>query len=263
MKKSLLKVIAPLAAASMLLAACGSDNSTGSDGEITKLVAGTEATFAPFEYMDKSGKIIGIDSEILDAIAEETGVDIEMKNVGWDPLFSQVQNNEIQLGASGITINDKRKETYDFTEPYYEATQVIVVKEGSDVKSLADLEGKKVSVQINTTGHEAAKKAFGETSTNISAFENLPVALLEVINNSTAGAIGDNAVVYEYLKNNPDSGLTVIEDDAFDKEYYGLMVKKGNKEVLDILNEGLDAIKENGKLNEIVEKYTGVTQELE
>lgn len=158
MKKSLLKVIAPLAAASMLLAACGSDNSTGSDGEITKLVAGTEATFAPFEYMDKSGKIIGIDSEILDAIAEETGVDIEMKNVGWDPLFSQVQNNEIQLGASGITINDKRKETYDFTEPYYEATQVIVVKEGSDVKSLADLEGEKVSVQINTTGHEAAKK---------------------------------------------------------------------------------------------------------
>jgi len=139
----------------------------------------------------------------------------------------------------------------------------MVVKEGSDVKSLADLEGKKVSVQINTTGHEAAKKALGETSQDIAAFENMPVAIMEVINGSTAAAIGDNAVVYEYLKNNPDAKLTVIEDPAFEKEYYGLMVKKGNKEVLDILNEGLKAIKENGKLDEIVKKYTGVTQELE
>ncbi|MGM9949036.1 MAG: basic amino acid ABC transporter substrate-binding protein [Lysinibacillus sp.] len=263
MKKGLLKVMAPLAAASFLLAACGSDESTGSDGEITKLVAGTEATFAPFEYMDDSGKIIGIDSEIVDAIAEETGVEIEMKNVGWDPLFHQVKNGEIEMGASGITINDERKETYDFTEPYFEATQVLVVKKGSDVEKLADLEGKKVSVQINTTGHIAAKKAFGETSTNIAAFENMPVAIMEVINGSTAAAIGDNAVVYEYLKNNPNAELEVIEDPTFDKEYYGLMVKKGNKEVLDILNEGLAAIKENGKLDEIVEKYTGVTQELE
>ncbi len=263
MKKGLLKVMAPLAAASLLLAACGSDDSTGADGEITKLVAGTEATFAPFEYMDDSGKIIGIDSEIVEAIAEETGVEIEMKHVGWDPLFEQVKNGEIELGASGITINDERKETYDFTEPYFEATQVIVVKKDSDVEKLADLDGKKVSVQINTTGHIAAKKAFGETSTNIAAFENMPVALMEVINGSTAAAIGDNAVVYEYLKNNPDAELEVIEDPAFDKEYYGLMVQKGNEEVLNILNEGLAAIKENGKLDEIVEKYTGVTQELE
>ncbi|KGR82816.1 basic amino acid ABC transporter substrate-binding protein [Lysinibacillus odysseyi] len=263
MKKSLLKVIAPLAAASMLLAACGSDDSTGADGEIKKLVAGTEATFAPFEYMDDSGKIIGIDSEIVDAIAEETGIEIEMKHVGWDPMLEQVKNGEIEMGASGITINDKRKKVYDFTEPYYEANLVMVVKEGSDVKSLADLKGKKVSVQINTTGHEAAKKALGETSQDIAAFENMPVAIMEVINGSTAAAIGDNAVVYEYLKNNPDAKLTVIEDTAFEKEYYGLMVKKGNKEVLDILNEGLKAIKENGKLDEIVKKYTGVTQELE
>lgn len=263
MKKSLLKAIVPFAAASMLLAACGSDNSTGSDGEIKKLTAGTEATFAPFEYMDDSGKIIGIDSEIVEAIAEETGIEIEMKHVGWDPMLEQVKNGEIELGAAGITISEKRKKVYDFTEPYYEANLVIVVKEGSDVKSLADLEGKKVSVQINTTGHEAAKKALGEKSQDIAAFENMPVAIMEVINGSTAAAIGDNAVVYEYLKNNPDAKLTVIEDEAFEKEYYGLMVKKGNKEVLDILNEGLEAIKENGKLDEIVKKYTGVTQELE
>ena len=251
-KKGLFKIVAPLAAASMLLAACGADDSSNSsDGELTKLVAGTEATFAPFEYMNESGEIVGIDREILDAIAEETGVEIEMRSVGWDPLFTQVKNSEIELGASAITINDKRKETYDFTTPYFEATQVIVVKNDSTVKSLADLEDQKIAVQINSTGHEAAKKVFGETSTNIAAFENLPVALLEVINGSTVAAIGDNAVVYEYLKNNPDADLKVIEDGSFDKEYYGLMVKKGNKEVLDLLNEGLEKMKESGKLAEI------------
>ena len=150
-KKGLFKVVAPLAAAAMLLTACGADdssNSSSSGDEITKLVAGTEATFAPFEYMDESGEIVGIDREILDAIAEETGVEIEMRNVGWDPLFSQVKNNEIEVGASAITINDKRKETYDFTVPYFEATQVIVVKNDSTVESLADLDGQKISVQI-------------------------------------------------------------------------------------------------------------------
>lgn len=264
-KKCVLKMLVPFTAAAMILAACGSDDEgkTGDDGEITKLVAGTEATFAPFEYMNDKGEIIGIDKEILDAIAEEIDVEIEMRNVGWDPLFAQIKNKEIEIGASGITINDKRKADYDFTKPYYEATQVIVVKEGSSIKSLADLDGKKISVQINTTGHEAAKKQFGETNSNISAFENLPVAILEVINGSTEAAIGDNAVVYEYLKNNPDAKLTVIEDAAFDKEYYGIMVRKGNKEVLDKLDEGLAKIKENGKLDEIIKKYTGVTQELE
>ena len=266
-KKGLFKAVAPLAAVSILLAACGADDSSNagssSDGEITKLVAGTEATFAPFEYMNESGEIVGIDREVLGAIAEETGIEIEMRNVGWDPLFAQVKNNEIDLGASGITISEKRKQDYDFTDPYYEATQVIVVKEGSTIASLADLDDKKISVQINTTGHEAAKKQFGETNLNISAFESLPVALLEVINGSTDAAIGDNTVVYEYLKNNPDAKLTVIEDDAFEKEYYGLMVKKGNEKVLEKLNEGLAKMKENGKLDEIVEKYTGVKQGLE
>lgn len=257
-------MLVPFTAAAMILGACGADDGkTGDGGETKKFVAGTEATFAPFEYMNEKGEIIGIDKEILDAIAEETDVEIEMQNVGWDPLFAQVKNKEIEIGASAITINDKRKVEYDFTAPYYEATQVIVVKEGSSIKSLADLEDKKISVQINTTGHEAAKKQFGETNKNISAFENLPVAILEVINGSTDAAIGDNAVVYEYIKNNPDAKLTVIEDKAFEKEYYGLMVKKGNKEVLDTLNEGLEKMKENGKLDEIVKKYTGVTQELE
>lgn len=254
-RKSLMFAMLMLAALSFVLAACGTgDDSSSSDGngETTKkFVGGTEATFAPFESMDDKGNIVGIDVDILDAIFSELDVDYELKHVGWDPVFEKVRSGELDFGASGITITKKRMQSYDFTDPYYEATQVIVVKEDSPVKSAEDLKGKKISVQINTTGHEAAKKLFGETSKDISAFENLPLAIQKVIDGATEAAIGDNAVVDEYLKNNPNKKLKVIKDNTFDKEYYGLMVKKGNKETLDLLNEGIKKIKENGKLKEI------------
>lgn len=257
-KKGLFKVVAPLAAASMLLAACGSDDSSSSDGsssssdgEMTKLVAGTEATYAPFEYLDDKGNVVGIDSDILAAIGEEMGVEIEMKNVGWDSMMSQVTTGEIDMGAAAITITEDRKATYDFTEPYYEASLLIVTKEDSDIKKFEDLKDKKVSVQINTTGHIAAQDLQGKGSTNILAYENFSVALTEVLTGAADAAIGDNAVILEYIKNNPDSGLKTIEDDSFEVDYFGFMVKKGNTEVLNLLNEGLQKIKDNGKLAEI------------
>lgn len=251
-----------LMAFAVVLAACGSSENSSSSkdsksesGETSlkdkKILVGTEATFAPFEYMDDNGNIVGIDKDIVDAIFTELGMEYEMRHVGWEAVFQQVQNGELDMGASGITITDERKETFDFTEPYFEATQVIVVTEDSPIESAKDLEGKKVSVQINSTGHQAAKKLLGETNPNILAYENLPLAIQEVINGTAQAAIGDNAVVYEYLKNNPNAKLKVIEDDAFEKEYYGFIVKKGNKELLDLLNEGLQKIKENGKLAEI------------
>lgn len=254
-KKKLLSTFISAIAVSMLLTACGTDSkesgSSDGSGAKEKLVAGTEATFAPFESLDDNGKIVGIDVDTLNAIGKETGNQFEIKNIGWEPVFQQVTNGEIDLGASGITITKERKQSYDFTDPYFEATQLIVVKEGSKIKSLNDLKDKKIAVQINTTGHIAAKKLQGKSSANIKAYENQPLAFQEVINGSVDAAIGDNAVVNEYLKNNPDAKLKTIEDSAFEKEYYGFMVKKGNKEVLDVLNKGLKKIKENGKLAEI------------
>ena len=249
--KKLFKWVAPLAAASIILTACGADEETSGSKEYTKIVAGTEATYAPFEYLDDKGKVVGLDAEILTAIGEEMGIETEIKNVGWDSMMSQVTNGEIDMGAAAITITDERKETYDFTDPYYEASLLIVTKEGSTVASLDDLKDKKVSVQINTTGHKAAQDLQGIASSKILAYENFSVALKEVLTGAAEAAIGDNAVILEYLKNNPDSGLKAVEDNSFEKDYFGFMVKKGNKELLDILNEGLQKIKDNGKLAEI------------
>jgi len=242
---------------STVLFACGGGDeeadATEDDGEISKLVVGTDATYAPMEYMDDSGEIVGIDIDIVDAIAEEIGVEVEYKNIGWEPLFPAVDNGEVDFAVSSITITEEREESYDFTDPYYVAKQVILVPDGSDITSFEDLEDDKViSAQINTTEHIVVQDLIGETNPNILAAETMPLAITEMLNGNADASVGDNSTVNEYMENNPNEDVEVIEDDDnVDQEHYGLMVKKGNDEVRELLNEGIAKIKENGKLEEI------------
>lgn len=258
MKKSLWALLMIVAAFTLVLAGCGTKEDTSSDGSTSGSSEGkkvykvaTEATNAPFESVDDKGNIVGIDLDVIQAIADEMNFEVEWQNTGWEAVFQTVKNSEADIGASGITVTDERKETYDFTEPYYESQLLIVVKEDSNIKSLTELKDKKISVQINTTGHMAAKKLQGDASTNIMAFESQPIAIQEMLNGNVDATIGDNAVVYEYMKANPKAKIKVVNDDNFEKEYYGFIVRKGNEELLSLLNEGLQKIKDNGKLKEI------------
>lgn len=245
----------------IFLVGCGADeddsNTSGAEGEsddVKKLVVGTDATYAPMEYMDEKGNIVGIDVDIVNAIAEAAGFEVEYKNYGWEPLFPAVDNGEVDFAMSSITIDDKRKESYDFTDPYFMANQLILVPEDSDITSFADLMGKRVSAQINTTGHLVTAELLGNTNKDILAAETTPLAITEMINGNADATVADNSVILEYQMNNPDAKLKTIEDEGFDKEYYGLMVKKGNDEVLKLLNKGIQKIKENGKLKEITDQ---------
>ncbi|GLC89828.1 basic amino acid ABC transporter substrate-binding protein [Lysinibacillus piscis] len=257
MKKRLSMLVMVVAAFMLVLAGCGTKEGGSADGGKKVYKVGTEATFAPFESVDASGKIVGIDVDILQAIADEMDFAVEWENIGWEPVFQAVKNGEKDLGASGITITEDRQQEFDFTDPYYNSQLVIVVKEDSPITEdsqitpLEQLKDKKISVQINATGHVAAQKLQGEKSTNIFAYETQPIAIQEMLNGNVDATIGDNAVVYEYIKAHPDQKLKVIEDKTFEIEHYGFMVKKGNKELLDLLNEGLKKIKENGKYKEI------------
>lgn len=236
---------------SLVLCGCGTNStSSGNGGEEKKYVVATDATYAPMEYMDKDGNIVGVDIDIVKAIAEELDIEVEFKNYGWEPLFTAVENGEVDFAVSSITITDDRKKSHDFTEPYYTANQLILVPDDSSVSKFADLKDKRVSVQINTTGHTVAKELLGNTSSKIVATETMPLAILEMVNGNADAAIGDNVVILDYKKNNPKE-IKTIEDESFEKEYYGLMVKKGNTELVDLLNEGIAKLKENGKLKEI------------
>lgn len=245
-----------LASLSVLLFACGSDSkdsdaTSSGDADKKVYVIATDATYAPMEYMDDKGNIVGIDIEIVDAIAEAAGIEIEYKNYGWEPLFPAVKSGEVDLAVSSITITEDRQKEFDFSDPYFEANQLILVPEDSKIANFAELKDKKVSAQINTTGHIVVMGLLGETSKNIVATETMPFAITEMINGNADAAVGDNAVIIDYQKNNPNVKLKVVEDSSFEIEKYGLMVKKGNTEMLEILNEGIKKIKENGKLKEI------------
>ena len=242
-----------LSSVCLALVGCGTDSATGDKGEggDKKYVVATDATYAPMEYMDDKGNIVGTDIDILNALAEELDIELEFKNYGWEPLFTAVSNEEVDFAVSSITITEERKETYDFSDPYYTANQLILVPEDSSVAKFDDLKDKRVSVQINTTGHEVVKGLLGNTSSKIVATESMPLAISEMLNGNADAAIGDNAVINDYKKNNPKVALKTVEDETFEKEYYGIMVKKGNTELLTLLNDGIAKLKENGKLKEI------------
>lgn len=246
-RKMLLVVTVLLLSMALIVTGCGSKTASG--GKVYKV--GTDATYAPMEYMDEKGNIVGLDIDIVKEIAKAAGFEVEFIHYGWDPLFPAVSDGLVDFAVSSITITDDRKLDYDFSDPYFYANQLILVPEGSSISSSADLKDKKVSVQIGTTGHEVVKDILGATSPNVMAYDTMPLAIQTMLNGDADASVGDNSVVNGYIQNNPNAKVKTINDDSFEREYYGLMVKKGNKEIVDLLNKGIKAIKETGKLKEL------------
>ncbi|SCC19640.1 amino acid ABC transporter substrate-binding protein, PAAT family (TC 3.A.1.3.-) [Fictibacillus enclensis] len=259
------KVILFLLLLSMLaLAACGSQSTSGSEGgsKNEKLVVGTDAAYAPFEYL-KDGKIVGFDADLLKAVMKEAKLKYELKNTGWEPLFASLKSEQVQAGISAITINDKRKQTYDFSSPYFESINKILVKEGSPIKGVDDLKGKKVSVQNGTTGQDALEKKFGKGDANVKKYETNVLAIQALLNGEVDAVVADNTVVDEYAKNNPDKKLTVVDDKTnFESEYYGIAFPKGseNKKKID---KALKTVIDNGTYSKVYKKWFKVEPNLD
>jgi len=215
----------------------------------------TNAEFPPFESTLPSGEIVGYDIDLMNAIAKASNIKIKIQHQGWDAMLKAVENGNADIGASGITIRDDRKQKYDFTSQYFEATQLILVPKDSKVTSAKDLTGKNIGFQGGTTGETAAQNIYGKDYKGLKAYPDLPTAVNDLFTGRIAAVIGDNAVVAEFVKKNPNKNLQLIKDNAFEKEYYGFIVKKGNKELLDKLENGLKKIKEDGTYQTIYNKY--------
>lgn len=247
-----------------ILSACGTSQVDGGKGgeEKKTLKVVTDAAYAPFEYMDK-GEIVGFDVDFLKAVAKEAGYEVDIVNVGWDPIFVEIKDKIADLAISAITINDDRKQTYDFSVPYFLSTNKILVPEGSDIKSAADLEGKIVAVQNGTTGQEAVESLLGANNKNIKKFENNNLAIMELNSGGADAVVADNTVVEEYAKNNPNDKLVVIEDaNSFEAEYYGLMFPKGS-ELKAEFDAAINKIYENGTYAKIYKEWFGADPDIE
>jgi polar amino acid transport system substrate-binding protein len=244
-----MKLLQKIAASATLLAlALGS-----AQAQNKELVVGSSATYRPFAYESPTKEIVGYDVDIIKAIAQKAGLQIKVVNTPWTGIFAALNNGDVDLVISGVTINDKRKQSYDFTMPYFEARQLIAVQKDSTVKSLKDLAGKKVGVVTGSTGDDTASREFGKTNPDIRRFESTPVVISELVNSGVDAAIGDNGVIAFRVQEHKQ--LKTINDPAFPKEYFGVVVKQGNKALLDKLNSGLSAIKADGSYAQIYKRW--------
>lgn len=259
MKKTLLSIVAGCA---LVLSACsggGADkdmaDKEGAKTETKKVLnVGTEATFAPFEFMDK-GEVTGFDVDLLKAVADEAGYDVKIENTGWDAMFAGLQSKQLDIGMAGITITPERVDSYDFSNPYFESKTMIAFKDKVKIEKAEDLKGKKIGVQNGTTGQFAAEKIVGKNSSDISKYETAALMFQALQSDNVQAAVTDIAVALEYQKNNPDAGIqTVTDDEQFSSEYYGIVFPKGS-EYVDEFDKALNTVLDNGKYAVIYKKW--------
>lgn len=235
----------------LFAASCGDDDDGGGGGANGggALTVGSDIPFPPFEQ-GKAPNYTGFDIELVEAMAERIGRTPQIQDTSFDTIFRDLAQGKFEMVASATTITDEREETVDFTDPYYLAEQAILVKEGSDVKTVEDLEGLTVGVQQGTTGQEFTEEETG--ASDVRPFPEAPDAV-NALNAGTVDAVVIDLPVAEdaVAKQGGVEIPTAIPTD----EQYGFVVAEGDEELLGELNEALEEIKDDGTYAEIYEKW--------
>lgn len=224
-------------------------------------IVATDASYAPMEYMENN-KVVGFSYEVLDAAAKSQNIKLDFVNTPFEGLFANVDKGDSDIGLASITINEERKQQLDFSEPYFEATQMIVTTErtAADIKSFADLKERTASVQAATSGDLILQKLQGASSNKIKRFETMPLAFKELESGGVDAVVGDSSVVAYYAKQHADAKLNVIVDPSFVQEQYGFAFKKGRNDGLrEAINKGLAQIKSDGTYDKIHSQWFGTS----
>ncbi|MBR1478669.1 MAG: transporter substrate-binding domain-containing protein [Lachnospiraceae bacterium] len=251
--KKLLTIAVASAMAVSLLAGCGS--ASGSAGSGKKYVIATDTQFAPFEFTDSNGKFVGIDVDILDAIAKDQGFDYELNSLGFDAALIAVQSGQADGVIAGMSITDARKETFDFSESYYDAEATMATAVGSDIDDFNALAGKKVAVKTGTNGADFAKSMQSSIGFEITEFSDSPTMYQDVIAGNTDACFEDYPVMAYNIK--LGAQLEIPDGAQGAGTPYGFAVKKGeNAELLTMFEQGLKNIKANGTYDKIIDSYT-------
>lgn len=221
-------------------------------------VIATDTVFKPFEYTDGSGNFVGIDVDIVAAIAEDQGFKYELKSLGWDAAIAACQAGQADGMIAGASITDERKESgWMFSDGYYTATQCMAVAENSDIKGFADLKDKQVAVKTGTQGASYAESLKDEYGFTLNYFEDSPTMYQAVAGGQAVACFEDTPIMAASIKDG-GLGLKIVEGTENEGADYGFAVfNSDEQELLDMFNAGLANIKANGKYDEIIAKYLG------
>ena len=261
MKKFVALLLAVLMVAS--LCACGQkDTQTGSDIKTVtagKLTMSTNAQFPPYESVADDGKgyegtgFEGIDIEIAYALAQKLGLELVVDDMDFDSALSAVQTGKSDIVAAGVTVTPERQNTMCFTDSYANGVQVVIVKEGSDIKSIDDLTGKRIAAQIGTTG---ADKANSVKDAKVTLFNTNTESAMELTNGGVDAVINDSPVIGYYLAQG-GSEVAKTVGDVMEAEQYGIAVKKDNTKLLEDINKALAELKKDGEYDKIYKTWFG------
>lgn len=221
-------------------------------------VIATDTVFKPFEYTDESGNFVGIDVDIVAAIAEDQGFKYELKSLGWDAAIAACQAGQADGMIAGASITDERKESgWMFSDGYYTATQCMAVAENSDIKGFEDLKDKQVAVKTGTQGASYAESLKDEYGFTLNYFEDSPTMYQAVAGGQAVACFEDTPIMAASIKDG-GLGLRIVEGTENEGADYGFAVfNSDEQELLDMFNAGLANIKANGKYDEIIAKYLG------
>ncbi len=240
-----------VAAMTLALAGCGSSAGGGK-----KWIIATDTVFKPFEYTNDQNEFVGIDVDILAAVAEDQGFDYELQSLGWDAAVAAIQSGQADGMIAGATITQERKDNgWQFSDGYFDATQTFVVAADSGITSFADLAGQNVAVKNATAGADFAESLKDTYGFTVTVFEDSPTMYQDVIMGNSAACVEDKPIMAASIK---EGGLALKIPEGMESEAapYGFAIMSdSSKELLDMFNAGLANIKANGKYQEILDKY--------
>jgi len=263
MKKVLALILAVALIASVAVLAGCSKSTTATEGNNEPVATADESgkvyiiysdnAFAPFEYLDtEKNEYVGVDMDLMAAIAEDQGIKYEMHNEGFDAAMGAVQSGQADAMIAGMTITDERKETFDFSDAYFDDGQVIVAKAGTKME---DLKGKTVAAKTSTVGGEYAESIKDEYGFTINYYEGSDNMYQAVMTGADAACVEDFSVIGYAIKTG-EVELEIISAEPANVKGYGFATQKGkNPELIEKFNAGLANIKASGKYAEILAKY--------
>lgn len=216
-------------------------------------VVGTNASFPPFEYVEE-GEIVGFDIDLVKAIADVQGFEVEFRDLSFDSLIPALSSGSLDIVAAGMTITDDREKVVDFSDPYYSANQSVMVHEESDENLTVLFGDNDIGVQTGTTGDLWVKENVADPGVLTGEMRNYDTYVLvirDLVNQNIDGVVLDKPVADTYSKSNPVDVVAEI----ITGEEYGIAVGEGNEELLAEINAGLEKVRENGTMDELIEKY--------
>ncbi len=234
-----------------------SKEATADTSDKTWIIA-TDTAFKPFEYTDESGNFVGIDMDILKAVAEDQGFKYEVQVLGWDASIAACQAGQADGMIAGASITDERESSgWIFSDGYYDANQSMAVAESSDITGFDDLKGKKVAVKTASMSADYAESLKDEYGFEITYFEDSPTMYQAVVGGQAAACFDDTPIMASNIK---DTGIAMklVDGTGNDPAAYGFAVfDDSKKELIDLFNAGLKDIKENGTYDKIIAEYLG------